>query len=191
MGDIKSVMHGDVEIISPRALGKLIQTNNLINQQETTRQSQEAERESYYNKYKVYVPYNNGSTYYLSNKVTYNGSSFQCKVEETTGNAPTSDGTDNTQWLCISKKGDKGDAGGSITNATQLPITDTGNYYTTDDTNSALQEIASRVGDLTELETESNADLVNSINEILTRIILSGAEYPISAHSNQIFYKII
>lgn len=42
----KTVMWGDMDIISPRALANLIQTNNLINQEEAVRESQEADRQA-------------------------------------------------------------------------------------------------------------------------------------------------
>jgi len=56
-------------------------------------------------------------------------------------------------------------AGGTITNATQLPITDTGNYFAVDNTNAALQQAGQKIGNLTLLTTTSNTDLVGAINE--------------------------
>jgi hypothetical protein len=102
----------------------------------------------------VYEDYNPSEPYIKGNKVVYNGSSYLNKLA-CTGIIPTN----TTYWLCIAA------AGAGLTDASQLAITDTGNYYNTDNTGDALQEVGQRIGNLSLLETESNTDLVSAINE--------------------------
>lgn len=109
----------------------------------------------------VWEQYDNTKQYIKGNKVAFNGSSYLCKAT-CRGILPT----DINYWMMIAS------AGAGLENATQLPIIDTGNYYTTNDTNSALQEVGqklnehdTKIGDLSQLNTTSNTDLVGGINE--------------------------
>lgn len=108
----------------------------------------------------VFEAYDNTKTYIKGNKVSYNGSSY-VNLISCVGVIPTASATN---WLIIAS------AGAGLTDASQLPITDTGNYYTTDNTGDALQEVGQRIGDLSLLETTSNTDLVVAINENATNI---------------------
>jgi hypothetical protein len=125
----------------------------------------------------VYEEYNPIKQYIKGNKVAYNGSSYLNKVA-CTGIIPTN----TTYWLCIAS------AGAGLTDASQLPITDTGNYYTTDNTGAVLQEVGQRIGNLSLLQTESNTDLVGAINENV--IILNDyIRYKTIAMSNVKMFK--
>lgn len=114
----------------------------------------------------VWEQYDNTKQYIKGNKVAFNGSSYLCKAT-CRGILPT----DINYWMMIAS------AGAGLENATQLPIIDTGNYYTTNDTNSALQEVGqklnehdTKIGDLSQLNTTSNTDLVGAINEVDTNV---------------------
>lgn len=96
----------EATLTANEAIDNVNETNNNIQDSENIRQN-------YYNAYKVNETYNNSATYYFANKVVNNGSSFQCIVTSTVGNPPNSDGTDNTQWKCIARKGSDG-AGGDM-----------------------------------------------------------------------------
>jgi len=84
-------------------------TNETTRQNnESTRQTQETTRQNYYNAYKVCEPYNNTKSYVVGNKVTYQGSTYQCKLNGT-GFLPTN----TTNWILIAQKGSDG-AGGDM-----------------------------------------------------------------------------
>lgn len=119
--------------------------------------------------------YDNDTEYIINNRVTYEGSTYQC-IQDCVGVLPT----DSGYWILLASKGDKGNtgeqgvrglqgtqgiqgvkgdtgergeqgiqgiqgiqgvAGGDVTTASELPIVDTGNYFATDNTNAALQQI--------------------------------------------------
>lgn len=140
MVDIPKIMKQNVEVTSASLTAKILQTDNIINTNEKARS--------------VWESYNSDTSYVIGNKVFYNGSSFICKQ-----NCSNILPTNSACWQVIAS------AGGTVTDATQLLITDTGNYYTNNDTNSALQEVGQRIGDLSQLQTTSNTDLVSAINE--------------------------
>ncbi|OPH61709.1 hypothetical protein BC351_00255 [Paenibacillus ferrarius] len=71
--------------------------------QETTRQTNETTRQSGFAAYIAIEAYNNTKSYVPLNKVTYNGSTYQCIVA-TTGNVPTN----TTYWLMIAAAGANG-----------------------------------------------------------------------------------
>lgn len=137
---IPLIYNQGAQLTAPSLIANVIQNNNMINQQEEARS--------------VWGEYNNTTPYTVQNKVFYNGSSYRCKVS-CAGILPTN----STYWQIIAS------AGGDITDASQLAIIDTGNYYPFDDVNSALQEAGRRIGDLTQLETTLNTDLVSAIND--------------------------
>lgn len=142
MSNIPKIMKGGKELTSQSVIANALIIEKQIQENEAARNVWEK-----YDPDKKYVP---------GNKVEDNGSSFVC-LQPAQGKKPIDY---PTYWKLIAA------AGSGLSDATQLPIVDTGNHYTAGDTNSALQEIAERVGDLSNLETESNADLVNAINEI-------------------------
>lgn len=80
-------------------IAKLEGTNNSITEAEALRVTAENERN-------VFEPYIPEKPYKVGNKVSYEGSSYYCKVDST-GNLPT----DTVYWLLIASKGDKGDKG--------------------------------------------------------------------------------
>lgn len=121
---------------------------------ETTRQGQEATRQDYYKAYKICEKYDNVKLYIVGNKVTYSGGTYQ-NILPSTGIAPTYN-TDNTNWICIAKKGEDG-AGGDMFRST----------YDSNGKNADIFEYTdNKIGDLNQLPTESKVNLVNSINEI-------------------------
>jgi hypothetical protein len=200
MSEIKKVYWGDKEIISPRLIGNVIQTNNLINQKESERQLSEAERQlaeidretnttnainatntattnannaatnantvaqnvsdaevvrqEFYNEYKKLESYDPDKAYKVGNKVTDQGGTYQC-ILETIGNAPTYN-TDNTWWKCIAAKGTDG-VGGDMMSSIYDPQGKATDVFAYAD---------EKIGDLSLLETTSNADLVGAVNEL-------------------------
>jgi len=70
---------------------------------ETIRGTNEVARQSYYNAYKLCEAYVPATAYIIGNKVTYLGSTYQCKLA-CTGVLPTN----TTNWLIIAVKGDTG-----------------------------------------------------------------------------------
>ncbi len=73
---------------------------------ETTRQSNETDRINRDTAYQLIETYNSGHSYVPLNKVTYNGSTYQC-ILASNNNVPTN----TTYWILISPKGDTGATG--------------------------------------------------------------------------------
>lgn len=158
---------------------------------ETTRLSNENTRQTFYNAYKGIVTYNPATAYIVGNKVTSQGGTYQ-NIVACTGIVPTYN-TDNANWKCIAAKGSDG-AGGDMFKSVYDPSNKALNMYahdTKDDTvtfteSATLDDISSgnthsslfgkilkwiktlrtRIGDLTQLTTTSNTDLVGAINEV-------------------------
>lgn len=78
---------------------------------EITRESNESIRQDFYNAYKVCEIYDNTKSYIVGNKVTYNGSTYQC-ILNCTGIQPTN----TTNWMLIASKGADGTGGNMMTN---------------------------------------------------------------------------
>lgn len=119
---------------------------------ETTRISNETDRQEFFNAYKVCEVYNNTKQYVVGNKVTYAGSTYQCLVD-TIAYAPPSLG--DATWLLIAEKGADG-TGGDMVRSIYDPTNKQTDVYAYAD---------NKIGDLSNLNTESNTDLVGAINE--------------------------
>lgn len=150
--------------------------------QENTRQTQETARQNYYTAYKVLETYNNTKAYIVGNKVTYNGSTYQC-ITNCTGVLPTT----TSNWIQIAAKGFDG-AGGDMFKAVYDPqnkATDIFNYVdnavasvtfenattTADGLMSKEDKIqVDKIGNLSTLKTTSKTELVGSINEVKDEI---------------------
>ena len=78
----------------------------------------------------IWESYNGATDYVIGNKVYYLGSSYIC-IAESTGNLPTNP----TYWQIIVAKGE------TVENATEVNISDAGNYYTGTEVETALQEV--------------------------------------------------
>jgi hypothetical protein len=104
---------------------------------------------------KVWETYSNTKNYVPGNKVEYNGSSYVC-LQNSTGKIPVNF---PTYWQLIAA------AGTGLTDARQLPIVDTGNYYTIDDTNSALQEVGQRLNLKQNTSNIIHTDTVNDTSK--------------------------
>jgi hypothetical protein len=103
--------------------------------------------------------YNVSTQYERLDVVTYNSSSWVAK-QTTTGHTPPTDGSEsNTYWQLMAK----GYTGSSFNDLTDKPTTISGYGITNAYTKTEVDNIT---GDLSELETESNADLVGSVNEV-------------------------
>lgn len=155
---------------------------------EAIRQNQEVTRQEYYNAYKVCEAYDNLKAYVVGNKVTYQGSTYQ-NILASTGILPTN----TTNWILIAAKGIDG-VGGDMKTSIYDPTgrnTDIFAHDTKDDTVTfaeattesdittgekhstlfgkilkSLKTIKTKIGDLTQLQTTSNTDLVGAVNEI-------------------------
>jgi hypothetical protein len=79
---------------------------------ESTRQANETVRQNGYNAFKLLEAYNPAQAYVPMNKVTYQGSTYQC-ILASTGNLPTH----TTYWILIAQKGDGNIASITSTNA--------------------------------------------------------------------------
>jgi hypothetical protein len=122
---------------------------------ENIRENNETSRINNENARLVYEEYDDTKDYIPGNKVSYNGSSFVNKVS-CVGILPT-ESTEN--WLCIAA------AGGSVSNATQLLISDTGNYFITKNTNAALQQLGNITTDhSSQLSQKANLVDLNATN---------------------------
>lgn len=84
-------------------------TANAIVTDEQTRQENEVTRQDYYNAYKECNPYNSTTSYVVGNKATYNGSTYQCKVN-CVGVLPTN----TTNWILIAQRGADGIGAGDM-----------------------------------------------------------------------------
>jgi hypothetical protein len=103
--------------------------------------------------------YNGSTQYERLDVVTYNSSSWVAK-QTTTGHTPPTDGSEsNTYWQLMAK----GYTGSSFNDLTDKPTTVSGYGITNAYTKTEVDNIT---GDLSDLETESNADLVSGINEV-------------------------
>lgn len=103
--------------------------------------------------------YNGSTQYERLDVVTYNSSSWVAK-QTTTGNTPPTDGSEsNTYWQLMAK----GYTGSSFNDLTDKPSTISGYGITNAYTKTEVDNIT---GDLSELETQSSADLVVAINEV-------------------------
>ncbi len=92
--------------------------------------------------------YNAATAYVIGNKVTYNGSTYQC-ILASTGNLPTN----ATYWILIAQKGDN-------TTAASVALVDAGGKYNATDVEAGFAEIASSLDTLTTQQwtTEKYAD---------------------------------
>lgn len=104
-----------------RVDAEVIRNSNEVTRQsnESTRQTTEGTRVSNENvriasenARNVFESYNNSTPYVIGNKVSYNGSSYVCKLNST-GNLPTN----TTYWLLIAQKGDTGEVTTAAMNA--------------------------------------------------------------------------
>lgn len=116
--------------------------------QENTRQANETSRQSVINAMKVLETYDNSKTYFMFNKVIYQGSTYECTVESVTGVYPNSDAS---KWLCIAQKGQDG-AGGDMFKST----------YDTD--NNGIVDNADKLGGELPSYYAPSADLSNHIS---------------------------
>lgn len=66
--------------------------------------------------------YNSGTRYTKNDVIKYNGSSYACVVDETTGNLPT----DENYWQLMAERGDKGETGSQGEVGPQGPQGETG-----------------------------------------------------------------
>lgn len=98
---------------------------------EAERQANENARQTNENARNLFEKYDATKLYVANNKVAYEGSSYVCiKNLETAGTLPT----DETYWLLIAQKGEKGESTGE------------GGGMTEDDKNEIIDEVMTQVG---------------------------------------------
>ncbi|MBV4429713.1 hypothetical protein KM801_16745, partial [Clostridium tyrobutyricum] len=118
--DFESIKSSEADRIQSEITRKSNEENRVSNENsrviaentrianEETRKENETSRQEFINALKVCEPYDSNKTYVMHNKVTYQGSTYQCIVDTVQEIIP---GTDNTKWLLIAVKGQDGTGG--------------------------------------------------------------------------------
>ena len=153
VNDALITANGIIDTVTQNNTDMEVAEGNRVTAEETRadneieRISNEIDRQEFYTAYQVCEPYDNVKSYVVGNKVTYNGSTYQC-ILDCTDILPTN----TTNWICIAEKGLDGTGTGDMTASTYDP-------------QGKATDIFAYVGDKTTLATSNKADLVSAINE--------------------------
>jgi len=160
LADEKATLANDAATDATNAANTANQTNTTIQSAEalrviaeTNRATAETTRQEFYDAYKILETYDDTKNYIVGNHITKFGASYQC-ISPTTANSGHSPiaNADNTWWKCIAAKGADGTGGNMMT--------------TVYDTENKATDIFKYIGDKSQLQTQSNADLVSAVNEV-------------------------